>query len=267
VKLCLSSTLLWAYEPTEVLTIAADLGYQAVELWAFHLLRQQADPELLAQRAADLNLALSLHALSWDLNFCSPLAPIREVSLDLLRQSIQLGGSLGAVLTVMHPGRITVPGEAPDGYWSWLRGGLGGLAEHAQRHAMRLAFEHMEPLAPELVVGPEAAHRLLAEVNHPNLVLAFDLAHVPWGEDPVAYYEQMPPVAHLHLSDASAERRHLALKQGGHDLGRFVAHLMGHYHGLVVIEGIEHRRTTALAARNKQAWDEILSEVSAVHRV
>jgi sugar phosphate isomerase/epimerase len=177
--------------------------------------------------------------------------------LDLLRESIDLAAALGAQLAVMHPGRRTVPGDAFDDYWPLLTEGLSDLAQYASERGVRLAVEHMEPLPNEFVVGPEAMQRLFAEVNHPNLALAFDLAHVPWGVDPVDYYQQMPPVGHLHLSDAAADGRHLALGEGAHDLVRFLSHLTAHYEGAIVVEGIEHRRTKALAARNKQAWDQL----------
>lgn len=264
-KLFLSSPLLWAYEPAEVLEIAANLGYEGVELWAYHLHEKGvrgAEVGELAQQAAELELGLTVHTLSWDLNFCSPLDPIREASLDLLRESIDLAAALGAGLAVMHPGRRTVPGAAFDDYWPLLTQGLCDLAQYASERRVRLAVEHMEPLANEFMVGPEDAQRLFAEVDHPNLTLAFDLAHVPWGVDPVSYYQQMPPVGHLHLSDASPDRRHLALGEGAHDLVPFLSHLAGHYEGAVVVEGIEHQRTKALAARNKQAWDRLAGMIS-----
>lgn len=259
-KLFLSSSLLWAYEPAEILEIAADLGYEGVELWTYQLREKtgkEAAPPVLAQKAAELGLALTVHTLSWDLNFCSPLAPIRHASLALLRESIDLAAALGAGLAVMHPGRRTVPGAAFDEYWPLLTEGLSELAQYASEQGVRLAVEHMEPIANEFVVRPPDVQRLFAEVNHPNLTLAFDLAHVPWGIDPVAYYQQMPPVGHLHLSDASEDGRHLALGEGAHDMVRFLSHLNAHYEGAVVIEGIEHQRTMTLAARNKQAWDRL----------
>ena len=258
-KLCLSSPQLWRYQPAEVLTIAADLRYDGVELWAYQLLNDDADPAALARQAADLGLELSLHSLSWDLNFCSPLAAIRESSLNLLRQSIDLAAALNAGLAVMHPGRITVPGDAPDEYWPLLVEGLSALGHYAAHRGVRLAVEHMEPLPNELVVHPAQVKRLFDEVQHPNLTLAFDVAHVPWHLDLITYYQLMPPPGHLHLSDASPNRRHLPLGLGQHNLARFLAWLPAHYDGLVVIEGIEHQRTIALATANKAAWDTLIS--------
>ena len=257
----LSSPLLWRYRPEEVLSIAAELGYEGVELWAYQLLRDEAKPSLLARQASDLGLALSLHTLSWDLNFCSPLAAIRQSSLDLLRQSIDLAAALKARLAVMHPGRVTVPGDAPDDYWPLLVDGLTGLARYAAERDIPLAVEHMEPLPNELVVGPADVKRLFAGGQDPNLLLAFDVAHAPWDVDLLTYYQQMPAASHLHLSDASPDRRHLPLGSGQRNIERFVAQLPGRYEGLIVIEGIEHRRTTALAAANKQAWDALIAKI------
>jgi len=262
-KFLLSSPQLWAYTPVEALAIATELGYDGVELWAYHLLRDDADPAALRRQAVDLGLVLSLHALSWDLNFCSPLEPIRNASLALLEQSIELAAVLGASIVVMHPGRITVPhGPAVD-YWPSLVCGVRHLAQRAAGRGPRLAVEHMERLPAELVVSPADVHRLLADVNHPNLVVAFDFAHVPWEEEPLDYFERMPPIGHIHLSDAGPQRYHLPLGAGERDLAAFLASLAPRYEGFVAVEGIEHQRTAALAARNKQVWDQLVSHIPA----
>jgi sugar phosphate isomerase/epimerase len=254
-KFLLSSPQLWAYTPEETLSGAAELGYDGVELWAYHLLRDQANPSALRRQAEDLGLVLSLHALSWDLNFCSPLEPIRTASLTLLEQSIELAAAVGASIVVMHPGRITVPQGRADDYWALLVRGLRHLAQRAADRGVRLAVEHMERLPAELVVSPADVERLLADVNHPNLVVAFDFAHVPWDEDPLDYFDRMPSVGHVHLSDADSRRYHLPLGEGKRDLAAFLSALAPRYVGFVAVEGIEHQRTTALAAANKRVWD------------
>jgi sugar phosphate isomerase/epimerase len=259
-RFLLSSPLLWAYEPGDVLAIAFELGYAGVELWAYHILRDNAEPAKLRREAERLGLDLSLHTLSWDLNPCSPLEAIRLASVSLLEESIAIAAALGATIAVMHPGRSTVPHQASDEYWPLLAHSLQFLAQRAEEAAVTLAIEHMEPIRNEFVVRPADMQRLLAAVNHPNLRVAFDLAHVPWEEDPVAYFESMPQVGHLHLSDADAQHYHLPLGNGQRDLGRFLTHIKQRYRGFIVVEGIEHQRTTALAASNKKMCDQLTLE-------
>ncbi|HLE78046.1 MAG TPA: hypothetical protein VJA65_06525, partial [bacterium] len=67
-QVLLSAPLLWAHPTTEILDVAHDLGYDGVELWAYQLLREESDPAALAARIRALGLAVTVHALSWDLN-------------------------------------------------------------------------------------------------------------------------------------------------------------------------------------------------------
>lgn len=254
-KLLLSSPVVWGFSPTEALRIAADLGYDGVELWAYHLRRDKAEPRELAQEAKRRGLILTLHALSWDLNPASSLEPVRTTALRLLNECIELAASLEAQVLVLHPGRVTVPSDNSAPYWAFLVEGLQTLARHARRFDVPMAIEHMEPLRGELVISPEDMQRLLSDVDVPELACTFDLAHVPWGEEPIPYYERMPAVVHIHLSDANESRYHLPLGQGRRDLAAFVRHLESTFDGCVVVEGIEHRRTVELASANKQFWD------------
>ncbi|MEM4725294.1 MAG: sugar phosphate isomerase/epimerase family protein, partial [Candidatus Hadarchaeum sp.] len=213
-QLGLCSTVLLGYEVAEALQIASDLGYDGVEIWAYHLYRSNEQPSRLAQVAKDLGLGLTVHALSWDLNMTSDIPSLRKESLTLLGQCIELAAALAAPLLVVHPGRATVPKADKGLYWPLLVEGIQQLAHKAAAYDIVIAVEHMEPLDAELVVQPGDAQRLLQEVNENNVCVTFDAAHVPPGTDLIRFLQQMPAVRHVHISDANQEQRHLPLRAG-----------------------------------------------------
>lgn len=59
----LSGPMLWSHTSEEILATANELGYDGVELWAYQLLRDEADLPAVAARARALGLTVTVHAL------------------------------------------------------------------------------------------------------------------------------------------------------------------------------------------------------------
>lgn len=260
-RLLLSAPLLWAHTTREILEVAADLGYEGVELWAYQILEEGADPQALRDRARSLGLALTLHALSWDLNPTSRLAEIRAASVEALHRSVEMGAELGVALLAMHPGRTTGPYDDGEVYWPDLVRTVREVADHAAQYGIRVAVEHMEARQGEFLVTAEAANRLVREVDRPNVGIALDVAHIPWGEDEGAFVARLERIVHVHLSDADGARLHLPLGQGGRDLVG-VLRALGDYDGFVVIEGFSLNPGIDLARWNKGRFEELWQEAS-----
>jgi sugar phosphate isomerase/epimerase len=259
-KVYASSVLLYAYRLEESFKIARDLGYDGVEVWHYHLRQTGESPAALGRLARQLDLSLSVHALSWDLNFTSMLPESREASLRLLETSIDVGAELEAGPVVVHPGRITAPGDTAEAYWPLLVEGVARLARHAAGRGLTVSLELMEHIPREFFILPKDTERLIQEVNAPNLSITFDAAHVPWQEEPLAYLKRMSGVRHVHLSDANERQFHLALGQGKRDFKPLIAYLRDQLDVPVAIEGrIEFERSTGLAAQNKAMFDNLLS--------
>lgn len=260
-RLLLGAPLLWAHTAPEILEAAADLGYEGVELWAYQILQEGADPRALREQARRLGLVLTLHALSWDLNPTSRLEEIRAASLAALHRSVELGAELGAVVLVVHPGRTTGPYDDGAAYWPVLVRTVREVTDHAARYGIRVAVEHMEARQGEFLVAAEDANRLVREVDRPNLGVALDVAHIPWGEDEAAFIARLERVVHVHLSDADARRLHLPLGQGERNLVA-VLRALGRYNGFVVIEGFSLSPGTDLARWNKGRFEELWQEAT-----
>jgi sugar phosphate isomerase/epimerase len=178
----------------------------------------------------------------------------------LLEAGINAAAELGAGPVIVHPGRITAPGEIAGPYWPLLVEGVARLVHYAAGRGLTVSLEVMEHIPREFFIRPEDTGRLIKEVNAPNLSITFDAAHVPWPEEPLAYLKRMSGVRHIHLSDANEQQFHLALGQGKRDFTSLMRYLRDQLDVPVAIEGrLEFERTTTLAAQNKAVFDNLLS--------
>ncbi len=261
-RLLLSAPLMWAHDPEEILSTARDLGYDGVELWAYHLAAAETDTAALGARARELGLLLTLHAFSWDLNLTSRLDVIRSASLEALHRSVNLAAEIAAQTVIIHPGHFTVPYDDAELYWPALVAGVRELAAHAAGRGMRLGVEHMESKQGEYVITVDDANRLVREVDCPNVGTVLDVAHLPWGEDEAAFIARLERIIHIHLSDADESHLHLPLGQGGRDLMRALRALH-RYDGSIAIEGFSIGAGADLARWNKARFEELWREAVA----
>lgn len=251
-KILASSTLLFAYQVEEVLRIAKKLGYEGVEIWHFHLIKTGEDNNCAAIRnlAEELNLTLSFHALSWDLNFTSKLDQLREASLSMLEGSIDIASELNADPIVIHPGHVTIPGDSTEEYWKYLVDGVTKLTNYAQTKKRTIGLEVMEHIAKEFFIFPDDANRIVDNIPSPHLGITFDAAHVPLEIEPRDYISQMNKVVHVHISDLTPQKRHIALNTGDRDFSNLVKYLIDNNQEYIVIEGLEPEKTDKLAKHN-----------------
>ena len=87
----------------------------------------------------------------------------------MLEESIDIAAELNANPVVIHPGRITIPGDSAEEYWPFLIEGVERLTSYAQRKNLYIGFEVMEHIQKEFFIKPEDANRILEEVPAANL--------------------------------------------------------------------------------------------------
>ena len=265
-QVLLSAPLMWAHTPDDLLVAARDLGYDGVEMWAYQLSWEGADAAVLGERAKTMGLALTLHALSWDLNLSSRLDAIRAASVDAVHRSVDQARELGARLVIVHPGRITVPFDDAEAYWPRLVASLQEIADHAAQGGLRVGVEHMEPRQGEYVITADQANRLVRDVDRANVGIVLDVAHIPWGEDEPSFAARLERIVHVHLSDADESRLHLPLGQGRRSLVRLLGVLRA-YQGTIALEGFSIEAGTELARWNKARFEELWHEAAGIGRV
>lgn len=255
-----SSTLLFDYQLSEVIKLTREMGYDGVEIWHFHLERTHENPDQLAKLAEQTHSVLSIHALSWDLNYCSRLPDIREASIQELKKSIALTRDIGARTVVVHPGRVTIPNDTPEANWPFLIEGTQRLANYAEELGVTLSLEIMEHIPKEFFINPHDAQYLLQFIKSSTINITMDTSHVPFEQDLLEYFKATPRVGHIHLSDCTSTKLHLPLGEGTRDLYRFLEHLNNTKSVIpIAIEGLEFDHTPQLAIKNKHQFDRWMS--------
>ena len=261
-KLYAASTLLFDYPITKVIPMAREIGYDGVELWHFHQKRYNENITSLAKLAQETDTLLSVHALSWDLNYCSRLPEIREASLVALEESISITRDLGAGTVVVHPGRITIPLEPPEANWPLLIEGTQRLADYADKVGVVLSLEIMEHIPREFFINPSDAQYLLDHMSSSSMTITMDAAHVPFSQDLIDYFSAIPQLGHIHISDSTPQKLHLPLGKGERDFPSFLSFLKNSHDQLpVVIEGLEFSHTDQLAVSNKRQFDNWMKNI------
>lgn len=213
-------------------------GFAAAEVWMEHLWRTGESPEEVARWAQALDLELSLHGASYDVNITSTNPGIRQESLRQVQESIVTAARLGAEVVVLHPGRLSSSRDNADECWEQLIEAVTLMDEWADREGVSVGLEAMEKRAKEVYVSPADVRRLLS-MNWSNVGLTLDIAHAYTLMNPVDYIAQLDNqwITHVHLSDSAVEAVHVPLGRGQLDIAVTLKALSERYDGLVSLEG------------------------------
>jgi sugar phosphate isomerase/epimerase len=234
-----SSWFFQEYSVSKALTYILECGFQAAEIWMEHLWSTEESPEEIARHARDLDMELTLHSTSYDLNIISTNPGIRHESLRQVKQSIVLAKRLDAKLVVVHPGRLSSSKGDVEKGWTVLQDTFALINTWAQRQNLLVGIEAMEKQPGQLYMLPEHVHQMVNR-GWTNLGLTLDIAHTFTHMDPVKYIRQLDRqwIAHVHLSDGSRRSTHLPLGQGEINIDAALRELHTIYDGLVILEGV-----------------------------
>lgn len=239
-KFFFASSLCWGYHPRDSISIAQQYGLAGVELWAEHIYYHDADPVELKQLAEANQIALTLHASSWDLNICSLNKGIREQSVNELKKSIQLAKEIGALHMTFHPGRFTVKSYLEEDHKQALITNTKRLMEEAKAQGVVLSQELMEPIPKEMLTTPEAMNQFLQAVGD-GLYVTLDIAHTSLHESNIDYLMQLKRVNSIHLSDSTKEQYHVSLGEGDVNIYE-VLQVLSNERYPIVLEGMDTSR-------------------------
>ncbi len=240
-----SHRLLWNLPLDKSIQKLAEIGYRCIELWAEppHLIPAQfsADGRThLLNLLSELAVEPTVHAGSWDLNISSLNPTIRRISIDLVKESIDLAADINAKLVAVHPGRASSSkGEAQETRNTLIKA-LHELVEKANSKGIVLALENMEQRPREIITTSNDLKTLIQEVNSPRLVGLVDIAHANTVTDPIGFLKDcLSILGHVHISDNNGlSPTHLPLGKGTIDLTKIFQTLVEEeYDGKVVIEG------------------------------
>ena len=199
----------WALSGTacEVLGQAAGLGFESVDLRPFAFVGEKGG-EQLDSAGLQVRCVAASAAVHEDLALESADEAVVSAALRQLDIAFEYASALGAGTAYI------VPGHEAAGDLGRYAAALGEAAGLAQQRGLRLAVEHFPGRALPTVAG---TLDFLAEIDHPNLYLLFDLGHAQMSnEDPVEAIEAAAPrLGYVHLDDNNGvDDSHLALLDG-----------------------------------------------------
>jgi sugar phosphate isomerase/epimerase len=221
-------------------------GFHASEVWAQHLWDAQTKPESVATKARELELQLSLHAPSYDLNPLSSNPEIRAVSRRQVLESLETAARIGAHVVVVHPGQVSSSTDDVEEYWGRLEEFIIALNAKAVSFDLTVALEGMEKKRLQFVTSIPALQRLEQILERlskdaARVMLTVDVAHAGTMGDPMDFLAGVKRIGHAHLSDTSSDKTHALLGEGRLELAQIIPALLKRIeatpHGLIAIEG------------------------------
>lgn len=233
-----ATRLLWHSGVLGALELIAQAGFGASEVWAQHLWESNAAPEDVRAKAENLDLQLSLHAPSYDLNPLSSNPEIRAISRHQVLASLETAARMGAGMVVVHPGHLSSTTDDEGVYWERLMDFVNDLNSSAGMLGVKVGIEGMEKKKLQFVTDLESLTQLaimLENLDHVGITL--DIAHAGTLGEPLEYIVQTPKMIHAHLSDSSPGKTHALLGEGDLGLKKLVPKLLAQFDGLIAIEG------------------------------
>jgi len=237
-----TSMMFWNRTVEQAVAAASVVGFDAIEIWAEHLWRDNEDPEVVARALARAGIKCTVHCPIMDVNIASPNYGIREVSLQQNIESVELAAALGAELIVIHPGALYSRRNAREEFWSWQVDALGQIIAAAEALDVCIAFENMDVHAKkEVVTQPEDLARALASFSYDKLGITYDTTHRITTEANLEFIAKVDNIIHVHLADASTGpdgsiRTHLPLGEGNLDFRAMLRALLPKFRGILSLE-------------------------------
>ncbi|SAK95746.1 xylose isomerase domain-containing protein [Caballeronia hypogeia] len=185
------------------------LGYREFELVLNppHLSLDEftkAERDRFAAMLASENIAVrSLNVPSLDHNLASPMRRMREYSVRLFIDSIDLAADLGATHLVVVPGRMSpLFPPALETRQAWMRESLDPLVAHAERRGVNLALENV-PFAS--FPDAQTLGAFVRAYASDALSICYDAANAHFiGESPADGLRALRDLVSLvHLSDTT----------------------------------------------------------------
>jgi sugar phosphate isomerase/epimerase len=220
-----------------------ECGFQAAEIWTEHLWKTGEGVQEIRSLAGTLDLPLSLHAASYDLNITSANPGIRRESLRQVRESVRLAAELDADPVVVHAGRLSSSrGDAVE-YWKLLEEAFHSLDELAEEAGVTIGVEAMEKRPKEMFVSPSDIRRMMVK-GWKHVGITVDLAHVQSVMEHDRFLSSMEKtwIVHAHVSDFSNDATHVPLGRGSMDIDRALRALCSCFRGTVILEGFVRGR-------------------------
>ncbi len=258
----ISTKVLRDYPLEDAIYIAADQGYQAIELWVDDV--HQLHPDRIIQLTDRLGLTRTVHLLTEDLNIASFNPGIRKESLRQQAEGLRCAAQLGAGAATLHPGRKTAKTRTMEEAWACQTEAVRELAWVAGELGVTLCVEGMEKLNGEFILSCEDLAALLARCDVPGLSVTLDIAHLHTLGNVQTLLQQAKalPVGNVHISQSRGSKPHLTLfdPAGEIDCRGALAVLDTFYQKTVIVEGYVSGQGLEIARRSIRQLETMLED-------
>jgi sugar phosphate isomerase/epimerase len=235
---------MWGRSIDEMAVRVKNLGLSGIELWAEQVWHSQMQTREIVQAIRQNELEASLHAASWDLNLCALNEGVRRQSVEEIHRSIKLAVAIGAKNVTVHPGKRTLTADWTEWHAECLQESLSQIEEIAKTYETTVSVELMEEVKKEFMTEPHELNRLIEPYSE-LIQTTFDAAHISLGKNIIDAFNQLNRVNHIHLSDSTATKYHVALGEGELDLGPFIEYIKNTSY-TVVLEGYDSSEDACL---------------------
>ncbi len=204
----------WEFE--QVCALAADAGYDGVEIAPFTLadsVQAISSGERTELEETAATHGLEVVGLHWllvrpeGLHLNSPRADIRRRTVDYLHAEIDFCADIGGRVMVLGSPkqRNVLPGQSYQDVWERMVKTARDLGEHAQRRDVCVCIEPLGPEETNFIHTADQARRLVREVSHPAFRMLLDVKAMAADEEPMPRIirDSADLLAHFHANDAN----------------------------------------------------------------
>jgi len=179
-----------------------------------------------AETPLSYNLSYSVHAPNTDLNIGSIREPIRQASLELVRQAVEVCISIGAEVLVVHPGYYSYSYDIPAARAA-LTSSIAEFADISGDTGVQICIENMPDWECFLFKHPD--------IDLDGNGFALDVGHASTTGTLSEFLKH--DIAHFHLHDNHGEKdEHLWIGGGNIDFDGSLCDVLKKSRGIKVLE-------------------------------
>jgi sugar phosphate isomerase/epimerase len=204
----------------DVCRLAADVGYEGVEIAPFTLAERVTD--LSPARRAELKRTaaangVQIAGLHWllvkpeGLHLNSPDPAVRRETIDYLKAEVDFCADLGGqnVILGSPKQRNVPPGQDYGQAWARTVEALHEIGRHAQTRHVTVCIEPLAPAETNFIRSAEEARRMVDDVNTPGLQMMLDVkamaADATGRPIPQIIRNSAGYFRHFHANDANLQ--------------------------------------------------------------
>ncbi len=195
---------------------AKELGFGFIEIlseWPHYLSRDNL--ALFREVLDSYRMEATVHAPFSDINIASFNERIREASLEIIRETLELSAELEAVAVTIHPGHCSpVSVKNRREYLEIHRESLREITRWSEEYGVKVGVENM-PRFP--ILDAQNCDRLAEIIGEIEIGVTFDVGHLNTTTRDFDRFLELfgGRIVHVHIHDNSGERdEHLPVGAG-----------------------------------------------------